>query len=85
MALNVGCAARPGKAPENRTGSWRVFKPVMHADRCSRCGLCVLICPESSIKEDNDRLVIDYDYCKGCGLCAEECPSDAIEMVQEEK
>ena len=85
MALNVGCSARPGKARDNRTGSWRVFKPVFDHEKCSKCGLCVLICPEGCIEENDDLPVVDYSYCKGCGVCAEECPQDAIEMVQEEK
>lgn len=86
MALGVGCSARPGKARDNRTGSWRVFKPEFDHEKCSRCGLCSTICPEGCIRDDEEGLPVpDYDYCKGCGLCAEECPSDAITMNQEEK
>jgi pyruvate ferredoxin oxidoreductase delta subunit len=85
MALNVGCAAPPGKARDNKTGSWRVFRPVVDSEKCSKCGLCLLICPEGCISTNDDNPMVDYDYCKGCGLCAEECPSDAIEMEQEEK
>jgi pyruvate ferredoxin oxidoreductase delta subunit len=85
MALNVGCAAPPGKARDNKTGSWRVFRPQVDREKCSRCGLCSLICPEGCISTDDDYPVVDYEYCKGCGLCAEECPSDAITMEQEEK
>jgi pyruvate ferredoxin oxidoreductase delta subunit len=86
MSLNVGCAAPPGRARENKTGSWRVFKPVVENESCIKCGNCMLVCPEVSIHEDGDGYpVVDYDYCKGCGLCAEECPKDAIKMVKEEK
>jgi pyruvate ferredoxin oxidoreductase delta subunit len=85
MALNIGCSARPGKARDNRTGSWRVFKPVFDHEKCSKCGMCILLCPEGCIEENDDLPVVDYTYCKGCGLCAKECPQDAIEMVQEEK
>lgn len=85
MALNIGCSARPGKARDNRTGSWRVFKPVFDHEKCSKCGMCMLLCPEGCIEENDDLPVVDYTYCKGCGLCAKECPQDAIEMVQEEK
>jgi pyruvate ferredoxin oxidoreductase delta subunit len=85
MALNIGCSARPGKARDNRTGSWRVFIPRFDHEKCTKCGLCILICPEGCILENDDLPVVDYDYCKGCGLCAEECPADAIEMELEEK
>ncbi|MBN2733403.1 MAG: 4Fe-4S binding protein [Methanomicrobiaceae archaeon] len=86
MALNVGCAGAPGRARDNKTGSWRVFKPVFDNEKCNKCGTCMLICPEVSIDEDAEGYPkVNYDYCKGCGLCAEECPKDAISMIQEEK
>jgi pyruvate ferredoxin oxidoreductase delta subunit len=86
MPLSVGCRARPGKARDNKTGSWRVFKPEFHHEKCTKCGLCKMICPEGCIQEDEGEFFIpDYEYCKGCGLCADECPSDAVEMKQEEK
>jgi pyruvate ferredoxin oxidoreductase delta subunit len=86
MALAIGCRARPGKARDNKTGSWRVFKPVFDSEKCSKCGMCQTICPEGCISVNaEENFVPDYTYCKGCGLCAEECPAGAIEMKQEEK
>ena len=86
MALAIGCRARPGNARENKTGSWRVFKPVFDHEKCSQCGTCKTICPEGCISESADEVFTpDYTYCKGCGLCAQECPGEAIEMKQEEK
>ncbi|MEI8330482.1 MAG: 4Fe-4S binding protein, partial [Methanomicrobiales archaeon] len=46
MALVVGCRARPGKARDNKTGSWRVFKPIFDHEKCSKCGMCKTLCPE---------------------------------------
>ncbi len=90
-----------GNSVENKTGSWRVFKPIIHYEKCIRCFICWQYCPEPAIyKKDgseypakNDAIkkritevpVIDYDYCKGCGICYEECPVNAIEFVKEEK
>ncbi|HXW98773.1 MAG TPA: 4Fe-4S binding protein [Methanomicrobiales archaeon] len=86
MALGVGCSARPGKSRANRTGAWRVFKPVFKHNKCTKCGICSMVCPEGCIVEREDEFFIpDYDYCKGCGLCAEECPASDIEMTKEEK
>ncbi len=86
MALAIGCRARPGKARNNKTGSWRVFKPVFDNEKCSKCGTCRTICPEGCISENAEEFFVpDYTYCKGCGLCAEECPKEAIGMKQEEK
>jgi pyruvate ferredoxin oxidoreductase delta subunit len=85
MALRIGCAAAPGKARDNKTGSWRVFMPVVEQDKCTLCGTCVLACPETAINEKDGQILFDLDYCKGCGVCANECPSQAISMIQEEK
>jgi len=86
MPLAVGCRARPGKARDNKTGSWRVFKPAYDHSKCSKCGMCQKVCPEGCIYKDPEGFFDpDYAFCKGCGLCAQECPKDAIEMKQEEK
>jgi len=74
--------SRPRKGASGKTGAWRTFRPVIEPDKCSKCGLCSLYCPEGAISED---LEIDYDFCKGCGICAEECPKKAIRMEQEER
>jgi pyruvate ferredoxin oxidoreductase delta subunit len=86
MPLAVGCRARPGKACDNKTGSWRVFKPIFDHGKCSKCGMCKTLCPEGCVKETEEgTFEPDYEFCKGCGLCAEECPKEAITMIQEEK
>ncbi|MEN6610345.1 MAG: 4Fe-4S binding protein [Methanoregulaceae archaeon] len=86
MPLSVGCRARPGKGRDNKTGSWRVFKPLFDHAKCSKCGMCRTLCPEGCVSESADEFFVpDYNYCKGCGICAEECPADAITMKQEEK
>lgn len=69
---------------EVNTGKWRKLKPVMHQDKCIRCGICFMYCPVFSIEKEGKDYRINYDYCKGCSICAHECPSNAIEMIPEE-
>ncbi|RLI13973.1 ferredoxin [Candidatus Bathyarchaeota archaeon] len=76
--------SRPSEGALGLTGSWRTFRPVIDRDRCVKCLVCWLFCPESAIGIDEEGgPVINYDYCKGCGICASECRYGAIEMVRE--
>lgn len=73
-----------GNSPERHTGSWRQFRPVLHPEKCTRCWLCFVWCPEAAIALDHDEYpVIDYDVCKGCLLCAHECPTHAFSVEEE--
>lgn len=63
--------------------SWRVFRPVVDYDLCTKCWTCVNFCPEGVIAQADDGPEIDYNLCKGCGVCSNECPSDAITMERE--
>jgi pyruvate ferredoxin oxidoreductase delta subunit len=86
MTLGIGCRARPGRSRDNKTGSWRVFRPDFDHEKCSKCGMCQTFCPEGCVHENAEEFFDpDYTYCKGCGICATECPKEAITMKQEEK
>lgn len=74
--------SRPVEGACGKTGTWRVFQPVVDKEKCNECGLCATYCPDAAISQD---LEIDLNYCKGCGVCANECPKKAIGMVREEK
>jgi len=41
----------PGSTRRNLTAGWRTLRPVIHDDRCIRCQLCWLYCPEGTIVE----------------------------------
>ena len=76
--------SRPTVAAVGRTGTWRTFRPVIDLEKCVKCLLCWLYCPEAAIElGEDDTPRVNYDYCKGCGICAEECKHGAIEMVRE--
>lgn len=73
-----------GNAEMRHTGSWRLERPVVDRDICTRCGLCFVECPDGAISLDDDGYpVIDYDHCKGCMICRQVCPLTAIETKKE--
>ena len=73
-----------GNAVARQTGSWRVERPVVDRDICTRCGLCFVRCPDGAIALDDEGFpVIDYDHCKGCMICQQICPLRAIESEKE--
>lgn len=75
----------PATSLEYKTGKWRTFKPVINQEKCVKCLLCWVSCPEPAIiRHDDDTVAIDYDFCKGCGICANVCPVKAISMIPEE-
>ncbi|MBC7080788.1 MAG: 4Fe-4S binding protein [Thermoplasmatales archaeon] len=74
----------PTEGAMGKTGTWRVFRPVVNAEKCIKCYRCWIFCPDCAIEID-DFPVIDYDYCKGCGICSNECPVKAISMEREGK
>lgn len=74
-----------GSSTKNKTGSWRILKPIIDMKKCVGCGICEKFCPDCCIKIINKKSIINYDYCKGCGICAAECPFKAIIMEKEKK
>jgi pyruvate ferredoxin oxidoreductase gamma subunit len=64
-----------GNALARQTGAWRVERPEIDYQRCTRCGLCFVRCPDGAISLDDEGYpVIDYDHCKGCMICWQQCP-----------
>jgi heterodisulfide reductase subunit A len=57
---------------------------VAHTNQsnCSRCGVCVAICPYSAPgwNEKTAKAEINPALCKGCGLCVASCRSGAINL-----
>jgi len=51
--------------------------PVLTEDLCTRCELCVRVCPYFAI-EMKDKITFDHDKCFGCGLCISKCPTNAL-------
>jgi len=83
--LALGMAiTEPGSARYNRTGDWRSSRPIWDFDKCVKCGICSVYCPEGCIEMQKDGLPhSDMEYCKGCGICVAECWTGCIELKEE--
>ncbi len=76
----------PGSSALRHTGEWRTETPRIILDKCKRCFLCFLFCPEAAIALDRQNYPhIDYEHCKGCMICYQECPPEAISRSLEEE
>jgi heterodisulfide reductase subunit A len=55
----------------------------VNKNRCSGCGLCVLVCPYNALEIDGEQnvAVVNVAMCKGCGACAATCRSSAIDVL----
>jgi coenzyme F420-reducing hydrogenase delta subunit len=55
------------------------ISPIKLQDElCSRCTVCLSVCPVEAISRHEDQIVIDLEKCTLCGICASVCPSSAI-------
>jgi len=57
--------------------SYEPVLPVLIPEKCTKCQLCVRICPYFAI-ELGDQITFDPKQCFGCGLCIAKCPTQAI-------
>jgi len=73
----------PGSAVRNKTGTWRLKRPILDPKKCTNCLICWIYCPEPAIVRGVETVEFNYDYCKGCGICAVECPLKAVSMTEE--
>jgi len=87
VKLNIGAVIKePGSTSKYKTGSWRVFRPVIDQKKCIKCSACWRSCPDAAIYVDGKGAYrVNYDYCKGCLICMKECPVDAISKELEQK
>lgn len=69
-------------------GEWgsvmRVFKPIVISQKCIKCGVCAVVCPDNCIQMKGFP-AINYNVCTGCLACLRECPTAAITEEKEVK
>jgi 2-oxoacid:acceptor oxidoreductase delta subunit (pyruvate/2-ketoisovalerate family) len=67
------------------TSNWRIVRPVIDHEKCTRCFTCYIACPDScwSFNEQEEKMEWNWKFCKGCQICINECPADALKAVPE--
>ena len=67
------------------TSNWRVVRPVIDHEKCTRCFSCYISCPDScwSFNEKEEKMEWNWKFCKGCQICIHECPADALSAAPE--
>ncbi len=64
-------------------GQWSNYKPIIDYDKCTKCMICYVYCPDSAYTIDSQGYpIVDYDACKGCNICQTECPVKVITLVK---
>ncbi|HKV45698.1 MAG TPA: 4Fe-4S dicluster-binding protein [bacterium] len=76
---------RPARNPYFKKFSTRTMRPVVDFDKCIKCTLCWLQCPDSCFDVMPDGTYdLNAESCCGCGVCEAVCPVDqCITMVNE--
>ena len=70
-----------------KNDDWRFERPAWDTQKCVRCGVCYLSCPDGAIFQNKDGYYeADLQYCKGCGLCVQQCVTGCISLeITEER
>lgn len=58
--------------------------PIIDADECIACGVCVDACPAGVLELNDVATVADEDSCVACGACQDACPAGAITEIAED-
>lgn len=59
-------------------------RPIIDADECVGCGICVDACPNEVLEVSGGTVEVENeDSCVGCGDCVEECPMGAITEIED--
>jgi hypothetical protein len=59
-------------------------KPFLSRKKCTKCGVCVDICPTGAAQFSHDKYpAYDHDTCIGCAQCIAHCPELALKILWE--
>jgi hypothetical protein len=71
--LAMGCVLRSGKMNQHRS-----LQPIINTEACSKCGVCIEVCPRSAITRDEIEPSINYELCIGCGEYVATCSTSSM-------
>ena len=76
---------RPARNPTFKKWATRTMRPVIDFEKCIKCTLCWLHCPDSCFDVTPDGLYdANLEACCGCGVCEAVCPEEGcVTMVNE--
>jgi pyruvate ferredoxin oxidoreductase delta subunit len=76
---------QPARNPTFKKWATRTMRPVVDFDKCIKCTLCWLQCPDSVFDVTPDGYYdANLEACCGCGVCEAVCPVTAcVTMVNE--
>jgi pyruvate ferredoxin oxidoreductase delta subunit len=76
----------PERNPYFKKFTTRTMRPVIDFDKCVKCTLCWIQCPDSCFDVTPDGLYdANMEACCGCGVCEAVCPAkDCVTMVRED-
>ena len=81
-----GMITEPGSSVQFDVSAWRTHRPEINRQKCTKCGMCWIYCPEGAIEMGEEgRYRINLLSCKGCAICEKGCAIKAITMVKEER
>ncbi|MBN1614053.1 MAG: DUF362 domain-containing protein [Deltaproteobacteria bacterium] len=57
-------------------------RPKLRQDKCTRCGLCIEVCPAGAAQSGDDGYpTYDLEICLGCAQCIACCPELALKIL----
>lgn len=71
--VGMGCATRQGKLAQHCD-----VAPVVHADNCTGCGECEIVCPTNALELKKNKITLNKTKCIGCASCIAACQSMAL-------
>ena len=76
---------QPARNPTFKKYATRTMRPVVDFDKCIKCTLCWLACPDSCFDVTPENLYdANLEACCGCGVCEAVCPEpNCVTMVNE--
>jgi pyruvate ferredoxin oxidoreductase delta subunit len=76
---------QPARNPHFKKYTTRSMRPIVDFERCTKCTLCWLHCPDGSFDVTPEGLYdVNLESCCGCAICEAVCPvKGCIVMVNE--